>query len=129
LSFWDVHVVRAPVAGVVKNIEREGLTIYRESETENQAYLDGKDGPVQEIVTIASDHGDIKVRLITSYFASRLKVSVHVGDRLKKGARIGRILLGSSVVVEFPGEVQLSVRPGAVVVGGETVILEEKNLI
>ena len=129
LSFWDVHVVRTPVAGVVKNIEHEGLNLYRDSETENQAYLNGKDGPVQEIVTIASKHGDIKVRLITSYFARRLKVSVHVGDRLEKGARIGRILLGSSVVVEFPGEVHLSVRPGAVVVGGETVILEEKNLI
>ena len=129
LSFWDVHVVRTPVSGVVKNIEREGLVLSRKSETENQVYLDGKDGPVQAVVTIGSDHGDIKVRMITSYFVSRLKVTVHVGDRLEKGARIGRILLGSSVVVEIPGEVKLSVRTGARVVGGETVILEEKSLI
>jgi phosphatidylserine decarboxylase len=129
LSFWDVHVVRTPVAGVVKNIEHEGLVLSRKSETENQVYLDGKDGPVQAVVTIGSEHGDIKVRLITSYFAKRLQVSVHVGDKLEKGERIGRILLGSSVVVEIPGQVQLSVQTGARVRGGETVILEGKNFI
>jgi phosphatidylserine decarboxylase len=126
LSFWDVHVVRTPVAGVVRSVEKEGgLTLSPHSnETENQIFLKGKDSPVQEIVTIDSDRGEIKVRLITSYFARRLIVSVHPGDRLEKGARIGRILLGSSVVVEMPGQVRLSVQPSHTVKGGETVIWE-----
>jgi phosphatidylserine decarboxylase len=117
------------VAGIVKSVEQEGgLTLNpHSSETENQIFLNGKDGPVQEIVTIDSSYGEIKVRLITSYFARRLIVSVHPGDRVEKGARIGRILLGSSVVVEIPGEVKLSVQPSQTVVGGETVIWEGKS--
>jgi phosphatidylserine decarboxylase len=129
LSFWDVHVVRTPVAGVVRSVEKEGgLPLGPHSnETENQIFLKGKDSPVQEIVTIDSDHGEIKVRLITSYFARRVQVSVHPGERLEKGARIGRILLGSSVVVEFPGKMKLSVQPPQTVVGGETVIWHGKD--
>jgi phosphatidylserine decarboxylase len=129
LSFWDVHVVRTPVAGVVRSVEKEGgLALNPHSnETENQIFLNGKDSPVQEIVTIDSDYGEIKVRLITSYFARRLVVTVQPGDRLEKGARIGRILLGSSVVAEIPGKVKLSVERAQTVVGGETVIWEGRT--
>ena len=123
LSFWDVHVVRAPVAGVVTDVAQEGLTLFRDSsEVKDQVYLRGKDAPVQQIVTLDTDYGEIRVRLITSYWASRLKVWVHKGDRLEKGQRIGRILLGSSVVAEFPGNVNIAVEPNERVVGGETII-------
>ena len=85
LSFWDVHVVRTPVAGVVKNITSEGYSVFRDSsEVKDQVYLKGKAGPVQQIVTLDTDYGEVRVRLITSYWASRLKVWVHEGDRLKK---------------------------------------------
>jgi phosphatidylserine decarboxylase len=96
LSFWDVHVVRTPVSGVVKNIEHEGLVLSRKSETENQVYLDCKDGPVQAVVTIGSDHGDIKVRLITSYFAKRLQLSVQTGARATGGETV--ILEGKNFI-------------------------------
>jgi phosphatidylserine decarboxylase len=123
LSFWDVHVVRTPVEGVVKSVTEEGLTVYRNSsETEDQAYLRGRAAPVQAIVTLDTDYGEVKVRLITSYWASRLKVWVHDGDRVKKGDRLGRILLGSSVVAEFHGDVDFDVKPEQRVVGGETII-------
>jgi phosphatidylserine decarboxylase len=125
LSYWDVHVVRTPVAGVVKNIEQEGLSFYRhESETKEMAFLKGKAGPVQQIVTLDTDYGEIKVRLITSYWASRLKLWVHEGQQLEKGERIGRILLGSSVVVDLPDRVTFPVQVGEHVVGGETVIFD-----
>jgi len=123
LSFWDVHVVRTPVSGVVKSITQEGFTFYRySSEVKDQVYLEGKAGPVQQVLTLDTDYGEVRVRLITSYWASRLKVWVHEGDRLTKGQRIGRIMLGSSVVAEFPGKVQFSVPVQQRVVGGETII-------
>jgi phosphatidylserine decarboxylase len=123
LSFWDVHVVRTPVEGVVKSVTEEGLTVYRNSsETEDQAYLRGRAAPVQAIVTLDTGYGEVKVRLITSYWASRLKVWVHDGDHVKKGDRIGRILLGSSVVAEFQGNIAFDVKPEQRVVGGETII-------
>jgi phosphatidylserine decarboxylase len=127
LSFWDVHVVRTPVAGVVKNIEAEGLHFDRNltsQEAKEAIFLRGKAAPVQQIVTLDTDYGEVKVRLITSYWASRIKVWVHLGQKLGKGERIGRMLLGSTVAVEFPGRVtNFLVRPKQRVVGGETVIL------
>ncbi len=124
LSFWDVHVVRTPIAGTVTNVEIEGYSIYKtESETSNMAFLKGKAGPVQAIVSIAGDEGtSLKVRLITSYWASRLKVFVREGEHLQKGQRIGRILLGSSVVVDFPSTIDFIPKQGDRMVGGETII-------
>jgi phosphatidylserine decarboxylase len=107
LSFWDVHVVRTPVAGTVTDVKIEGYSIFKtESETANMAFLKGKAGPVQAIVTIAS----------------RLKVFVREGEHLQKGQRIGRILLGSSVVVDFPSAFDFVPKQGDRMVGGETII-------
>ena len=123
MSFWDVHVVRTPVAGVVTDIAEEGVSLFRyRAEGENPMYLRGKDAPVQQIVTLDTDYGKVRVRLITSYWASRLKVWVHKGERLEKGQRIGRILLGSQVVAEFEGDVPFAVEPNQRVVAGETII-------
>ncbi|HEX3653475.1 MAG TPA: phosphatidylserine decarboxylase [Rhizomicrobium sp.] len=125
LSFWDVHVVRAPVAGVVKDIEQEGLYFTRnesEADIRKSFFLRGKAAPVQQIVTLGTSLGEVRVRLITSYWASRLKVWVHRGQRVDKGQRLGRILLGSTVVLELPGKVDFSVQVGERVKGGESII-------
>lgn len=127
LSYWDVHVVRTPIAGVVKSIDQEGSYLTRHApqrELHENIFLRGKAAPVQQIVTIATPQGDVIVRLITSYWASRIKVWVHEGQRLDKGQRIGRILLGSTVVVELPGKKALPVHVGETVTGGESVILQ-----
>jgi len=129
LSFWDVHVVRTPVEGVVRSVDAEGLTFYRgASESADQAYLKGKAGPVQQIVTLATKYGNIKVRLITSYIADRLKVWAREGQHLDKGQRIGRILLGSTVVIEMPGQADFLVHRGQRVVAGETIIFSGERL-
>src|SRR5258706_4794420 len=36
LSFWDVHVVRAPVAGIVTNIEPEGYSVVGSTATKDE---------------------------------------------------------------------------------------------
>jgi phosphatidylserine decarboxylase len=131
LSFWDVHVVRTPIAGTVKSVEQEGLHFTRNLTSENQremVFLRGKDAPVQQIVTLDTTYGEIKIRLITSYWASRIKVWVTPGQSLMKGERIGRILLGSTVAVEFPGNIQFAVRPRQQVIGGETIIYDRETL-
>jgi phosphatidylserine decarboxylase len=128
LSFWDVHVVRSPAAGIVKRVEQEGISLYRGmSESQNQVFLKGRAGPVQQTVTLDTDYGEIKVRLITSYFASRLQVWAREGQKIGKGDRLGRILLGSTVVVEVPGDVKFSVPRGTRIVGGETIILKGRT--
>jgi phosphatidylserine decarboxylase len=133
LSFWDVHVVRSPVSGVVKTIEPGGRIDFRRSSeipktkfTRDEDFaFRGKDAPVQAIITVATDKGDVRIRMITSYWASRLRVWVHQGERIQKGQRIGRILLGSTVAVGFPPEVRFSIRKNQRVVAGETIIAEQ----
>jgi phosphatidylserine decarboxylase len=129
LSFWDVHVVRAPVSGTVTNIEQEGFIFLRDpapDRLKQAIFLRGKAAPVQQIVTLKTTLGEVKVRLITSYWASRIKLWVQIGQHLEKGDRLGRILLGSTVVSEFPGETQFSVRRGQRVIAGETLISERR---
>ncbi len=126
MSFWDVHVIRAPAAGTVTGIEEEGVRLVRDAETEAQKaediYERGKDAPVQKIMSFNSAYGDLKVRMITSYWASRLKVWVYRGETVKKGERIGRIMLGSTTVLEMPGNINFLVKPGQHVTGGQTIV-------
>jgi len=125
LSFWDVHVVRTPVAGIVKSVATDGEYYARfptKAEADASFFLRGKAAPVQQIVTLQTTMGEVRVRLITSYWASRIKVWAHPGQHLEKGQRIGRILLGSTVVGEFPGRIDFAVKPMQHVAGGETVI-------
>lgn len=126
MSFWDVHVIRAPVAGTVTGIEEEGIRVVRAVKSKEQKAADiyerGKDAPVQKIISFKTNYGDLKVRMITSYWASRLKVWVGHGQDVEKGERIGRIMLGSTTVLEMPGNIAFSVKPGQRVTGGETIV-------
>lgn len=125
LSFWDVHVVRTPLAGTVKSVDMEGAYLDRLSSSarvRELTFLKGKEAPVQTIITLATDRGDVKIRMITSYWASRLKVWVYPGEKLAKGDRIGRIMLGSTVVSEFPGKTHFDVALRQHVLGGETAV-------
>lgn len=128
LSFWDVHVVRTPIAGIVKSVETEGVYYSRypsHARYDAELFLRGKAAPVQQIVALQTSMGDVKVRLITSYWASRIKVWVYPGEHLDKGQRLGRILLGSTVVVELPGKVDFVVKRMQHVTAGETVICRD----
>jgi phosphatidylserine decarboxylase len=80
--------------------------------------------PVQTRVVIRTAHGDFAVRLITSVAAKRIETWVNVGDSIQRGQRIGRILLGSTVVLELPANTQLLVKKGERVRAGETPVAE-----
>jgi phosphatidylserine decarboxylase len=79
---------------------------------------------VQKRLVIQSDLGQVAVRLITSVAARRIEVWVQEGDRIERGQRIGRILLGSTVVVELPVTVNLLVQAGERVWAGQTAVAE-----
>ncbi len=125
LSFWDVHVVRTPIAGTVKTIDMEGSYLERlapPAKLREMHFLRGKAAPVEAVITIATARGDVKVRMITSYWASRLKTWIYPGQKLAKGDRLGRIMLGSTVVAEFPGQTAFDVKLGQHVSGGSTTL-------
>jgi phosphatidylserine decarboxylase len=122
LSFWDMHVQRSPAEGRIIAIEPSGDD-FMDAEGREFAFLREKHCPVQTRVTLESrEHGRLAVRLITSLAARRIEVWPRKGDTIGRGQRLGRILLGSTVVLEMSETCPLCVAPGQRVWAGETLV-------
>lgn len=123
LSFWDMHVQRSPVTGIVARIEASGDD-FMDGEGMEFAFLREKRCPVQKRIVLRTPNGEIAVRLITSLAARRIETWVEEGKTVKRGDRIGRILLGSTVVLELPASSRLLTRVGERVRAGETSVAQ-----
>lgn len=121
LSFWDMHVQRSPATGVVVSVDESGDT-FTDGEGQEFAFLRAKRCPVQQRILLRTAAGDLAVRLITSLAARRIETWVKPGDAIERGQRIGRILLGSTVVLELPEAVPLIARVGDRVRAGESPV-------
>lgn len=123
LSFWDMHVQRSPLAGKVASVEAHGDG-FMDGEGREFAFLREKTCPVQKRIVIDTPAGQVAVRLITSIAARRIETWVEQGAAIERGQRLGRILLGSTVVLELPERVQLRVQVGERVWAGQTPVAE-----
>lgn len=122
LSFWDMHVQRSPAKGKIVAIELSGDE-FMDGEGRDFSFLREKYCPVQTRVVLDTDEfGRVAVRLITSVAARRIEVWPREGDTVERGQRLGRILLGSTVVLEMPEAIQLLSAPGQRVCAGETLV-------
>ncbi len=128
LSFWDMHVQRSPLAGTIVKVESSGDG-FMDGEGREFAFLREKRCPVQQRLIMDTRVGTIAVRLITSIAARRIETWVEEGDAVDRGQRIGRILLGSTVVLELPPLTQLSVKVGDRVRAGETPVAQILELL
>lgn len=115
LRFTDVHVQRVPVSGIVRAVRREGVEFYNPSHPKHWL-------SVQAVTEIESERGLCVVRQITTLATRRLETYLAAGQRVRAGERLGRIRLGSTVVLELPPGAALDVAEGSRLVGGETVI-------
>jgi phosphatidylserine decarboxylase len=123
LSFWDMHVQRSPVAGKVVAVQAHGDG-FMDGEGREFAFLRAKTCPVQKRIVIETPGGTVAVRLITSLAARRIETWVEEGQAIERGQRVGRILLGSTVVLELPATAKLLVKQGDRVWAGETEVAE-----
>lgn len=123
LSFWDMHVQRSPLAGRVTAVDRLGAD-YMDGEGREFAFLRAKHCPVQTRLVFDSAVGAVAIRQITSLAARRIETWVQPGDLVARGQRIGRIRLGSTVVLEVAESLSCRVRAGARVRAGETALLD-----
>lgn len=126
LSFWDMHVQRSPLAGKVVTVESCGDD-FMDGEGREFAFLREKRCPVQKRIVLETGNGEVAVRLITSLAARRIETWVRPGEAIARGQRIGRILLGSTVVLELSPDAELLVGMGKRVWAGETAVAEVRS--
>jgi phosphatidylserine decarboxylase len=116
LSPLDVHVNRAPLAGLVVGVEyRPGakLAAYRAEASEQNE---------RTSISIQGDGARVVVRQIAGVLARRIVCRVQPGDRLASGQRFGLIKFGSRTDLIVPATTRLQVKAGDRVRGGETVM-------
>ena len=116
LSPVDVHVNRAPIAGVVTHVEhRPGrfLAAYRPEA-----------GAQNERTEVWFEQGGQRVvcRQIVGVLARRIVCRAAVGDTVRAGDRFGIMKFGSRIDLFVPGTTRLEVAVGQRVRGGETVM-------
>jgi len=117
MSPIDVHVNRAPVAGVVTGVHyNPGKFLAAFSE---KASLDNEQNA---IVVRADDGRDVLFIQIAGLVARRIVCRVRPGDRVERGQRVGMIKLGSRVDIFLTGRVTLRVKPGDRVTAGTSVL-------
>jgi len=126
LSVFDVHVNRAPIAGVLSSVHyQKGLYL----NAMNPASADRNE---QNIATVSGEPDgegagavpafEVTFKQIAGLLARRIVFNLKEGDRVERGQRVGLIKFGSRVNVLLPAEAELRVKVGQRVKGGSSVL-------
>jgi phosphatidylserine decarboxylase len=115
MSPSNVHVNRAPLDGLVQDIE------YQKG-THLPAFMNRAASNQQSRMHLETDDGEMELRQITGTLVRKIVCYVEPGDRVARGERIGMIRFGSRVEVSIPEGYRLKVDRGDKVRAGETVI-------
>lgn len=116
LSPLDVHVNRAPIAGLVTDaVYTPGRFV---------AAFRREAGDVNErcAVRLQGDHARVTVVQVAGVAARRIVCRVGPGDKLAAGERFGMIRFGSRTDCYMPRGTEVTVRAGDRVIGGVSVI-------
>ncbi len=116
LSVFDVHVNRAPVAGVVRKVD------YRPGKFLNALRAESAEVNEQNTVTLEGEGQTVVFKQIAGVLARRIVFSKEVGDAVARGERVGLIKFGSRTDVIFDTQSDVQVKIGDHVRGGETVL-------
>ena len=115
LSPLDVHVNRAPIAGVVAD------TAYTPGRFV-AAYDPAAEANERCAVRLQGEHARVTVVQIAGVVARRIVCRVGSGDKMAAGERFGMIRFGSRTDCYMPRTTEITVRVGEAVRGGQTVI-------
>lgn len=117
LSVFNVHVNRAPVAGVVREVR------YQKGAFVNAMDAASADRNEQNICVMeAADGSEIVFKQIAGLLARRIVFRPSVGEQLGRGQKVGLIKFGSRTDLLLPARSEVRVAVGAVVKGGSTVL-------
>ena len=133
MSPLDVHVNRAPLAGIVTAVEhtpgahRPAFSKDSERNERVRIELEVGRGVDDRAETGVDDDWSATIVLIAGAFARRITPYVEDGDRVARGERIGHIAFGSRADVVMPADIPssaLQVTEGDRVRAGETVLAD-----
>ncbi len=116
LSPVDVHINRAPIAGKVIKVEL--LPGKKAPATSNQASEINE----RNAITIEGEKMTVVCTQIVGILARRIVCWSKTGDNLSLGEKYGLIKFGSRTDLLMPKTVEILVKVGDRVVGGETII-------
>jgi phosphatidylserine decarboxylase len=116
LSVFDVHVNRAPIAGVLSEVR------YQKGQYLNAMNPLSADRNEQNIVTIRGKGYEVTFKQIAGLLARRIVFNLAEGAAVERGQRVGLIKFGSRVDVLVPAEATVRVKVGERVRGGASVI-------
>jgi phosphatidylserine decarboxylase len=116
MSLLDVHVNRAPIAGVVKEVSyRKGafrVALEEAASIENE----------QNVFALEGEQGRVVVKQIAGLLARRIVFWKRPGDFLARGERFGLIKFGSRVDVLMEPDVALRIKIGDHVRAGSSIL-------
>ena len=117
LSVFNVHVNRAPVAGVVREVR------YQKGAFVNAMDAASADRNEQNICVMEADDGsEVVFKQIAGLLARRIVFRPKVGEQLSRGQKVGLIKFGSRTDLLLPARSEVRVELGAVVKGGSSVL-------
>jgi len=118
LSLYDVHLVRAPVAGTVARADyRPGkfLPAYKPEAGEHNE---------SQTLVLKGGRTDLVMKMIVGVAARRIKAFVKAGDAVARGQKVGLMYFGSRVEITLSAAVAIKVGLHDKVKAGLTVIGE-----
>lgn len=118
LSLYDVHLVRAPVAGTVARADyRPGrfLPAYKPEAGEHNE---------SQTLVLKGGRTGLVMKMIVGVAARRIKAFVKAGDAVERGQKVGLMYFGSRVELTLSAAVEIKVRLHDKVKAGLTVIGE-----
>lgn len=121
LSVFDVHVNRSPIAGEIK-IQKYVCGRFRPAYKDSVGFENER-----HLIGIENDKLRVTVTQIAGILARRIVSWVTLDDTLEKGELYGLIRFGSCTEIVMPASVEVLVRKGQKVRGGETIIGKIRN--
>jgi len=116
LNVFDVHVNRSPIAGTVRDIRYHGGKFLNAM---SEVCADQNE---QNVVTVEGEGQTVVFKQIAGLLARRIVFTKKVGDRLKRGERVGLIKFGSRTDILLDLGSKLQVNKGDRVKGGSSVL-------
>ncbi len=116
LSPMDVHVNRSPIAGKVTDVKL--FKGKKAPATSNEASQTNE----RNAITIVGEKMTVVCTQIVGILARRIVCNAKVGDDLERGELYGLIKFGSRTDLLMPKSVEIYVKVGDRVTGGETII-------